>query len=399
MSPDEDPRLMQAATRLRRIFQLAVPDSPGLFFCGGEADPALLDPLLAGLPVGSLAGSGLSSQRAFASCVGEGVEYLSQFARTTDRTTTTPCGEANDAKDEYARHFVASLPVANGSIDWISTERLADAQRAWFPADLCLRRASVQRNMQPPLKLSTGCAAGPTFESASLRAVLELIERDAVALWWRGGRRARPIAAAGEAGQAAARLIADVRLGQCTRESWLLDITTDLEVPVVAAISTDLDGTGCAFGFGCRLSLGDAACAAIFEMCQAELGRHVVLARRGERGDARLNENDKRILRRGTLAEGRRCELLWPEGDPVLAAPAVPAEPEPALRYLVDRLDAMGIVTYRLDLTREDFTIPVVRALAPRLQLEPCDIVSERLARTIDETGGGAIHSSGIALL
>src|SRR5690349_18632380 len=80
----ERARLLRAAAGFHRLFLLPVPDAPGLVFFGGEADPALLDPRHAGAPIGSLAGSGLSPGRAFEACVGEGIEYLSQFAAAGD---------------------------------------------------------------------------------------------------------------------------------------------------------------------------------------------------------------------------------------------------------------------------------------------------------------------------
>src|ERR1700704_348780 len=74
-------RMLRAAARFRRLFLLPVPDAPGLIFFGGEADPARLGKQQEGLPVGNLAGSGLSPKRAFEACVGEGIEYLSQFVQ------------------------------------------------------------------------------------------------------------------------------------------------------------------------------------------------------------------------------------------------------------------------------------------------------------------------------
>ena len=58
-----------------------------------------------------------------------------------------------------------------------------------------------------------------------------------------------------------------------------------------------------------------------------------------------------------------------------------------------------GIVAYSLDLTRPRFGVPVVRVIAPGLQSEPCDIIGQRLARVIAETGGGRQYSGGIVLL
>jgi ribosomal protein S12 methylthiotransferase accessory factor len=228
--------------------------------------------------------------------------------------------------------------------------------------------------------------------------LLELVERDAVALWWRGGRRGRSLAADSDAAGAATALLAQIRRGNTERKTWLLDITTDVGIPVIAALSTRPDGFGFAFGFGARLNLAEAARAAVFELCQVELGQHVIAAKRREGGDGALNENDRRQLRL-TLFDTRDCKLLQPETDPR----DVPAECRRAsvtsLRQAVERLQARGIAAYAIDLTRPEFGIPVVRVLAPALQLEPCQIIGSRLARMIGETGGGSRHHGGMPLL
>jgi len=69
------------------------------------------------------------------------------------------------------------------------------------------------------------------------------------------------------------------------------------------------------------------------------------------------------------------------------------------LQDVLARLAAQGIAAYMLDLTRPDFQVPVIHVLAPGLQVEPCTIVSERLARAMRETGGGAVHTAGLPLL
>ena len=288
---------------------------------------------------------------------------------------------------------------AGRSIAWVVANRLPDGAKMWFPLDLCYRRPVAQQDFNPPLKLSTGCAAGATVEAATLRALLELIERDAVALWWRGGRRGRSIAPDSEAGRAAAELLAQVRQEKTDRKSWLLNITTDVEIPAVAAVSTRADGYGFAFGLGARLSLAEAACAAIFELCQVELGQHVVAAKRHESGDGALNESDRRQLRRGTLLDTRDCALLQPEAQSGSIITELPDDPAIGLQHVLARLEARGIAAYRLVLTRPQFNVPVVRMIAPGLQLEPCQIVGARLARIMHETGGGAMHHGGMPLL
>jgi ribosomal protein S12 methylthiotransferase accessory factor len=393
-------RMLRAAARFRRLFLLPVPDAPGLVFFGGEADPAALGEQPEGLPTASLAGSGLSPQKAFESCVGEGIEYLSQFVQANDPIERGPFTEYRESPDANVRAFISALLAFTGieaerSIAWVPSSRLADGARMWFPLDLCYRRHVTEQDFKPPLKLSSGCAAGVTREDATLRGLLELIERDAVALWWRGGRRGRPLAPESEAASGAAELLAQARQGHGHRTSWLLDIATDVGIPVVAAISTDPDGYGFAVGFGARLTLADAARAAVFELCQVELGLHVVAAKLQESGDEAMNESDRRQLRRGTF-DTRKCVLLRPQTADFAELSNAPAS---SLQHVLERLQARDIAVYSIDLMRPQFLVPVVRVLAPGLQLEPCDIVGARLARVIAETGGGALHHGGMPLL
>ena len=77
-------RMLRAGAAFRRLFRLPMPDAPGLVFFGGEADPADLGWHQPGPSLGGFAGSGLDPQRAFESFVGEGIEYLSQFAQPDD---------------------------------------------------------------------------------------------------------------------------------------------------------------------------------------------------------------------------------------------------------------------------------------------------------------------------
>ena len=78
----------------------------------------------------------------------------------------------------------------------------------------------------------------------------------------------------------------------------MLDITTDIGVPCVAAVSCSANGFGFAFGLAARPTLKAAARSAILEMCQLELALAVVEAKRGESGQAALNKRDQGHLRR-----------------------------------------------------------------------------------------------------
>jgi ribosomal protein S12 methylthiotransferase accessory factor len=396
-------RMLRAGARLERLFLLPVPDAPGLVFFGGEANPAVLGRAYAGVAKAGLAGSGLTPRRAFEACVGEGAEYLSQIGPRGGEPEPM-VAPPEPASDRLAHAFISGVLAAARAADrrpiaWITARNLITDGTMRFPADLCQRRPSTERDFDPPLKLSTGCSAGSTLETATARAILELIERDAVALWWRGGQRGRAIPTGSEASTAAVALLDQLRQGKRDRLTHLLDITTDVGVPVVIASSTRPNGFGFAFGFGCRPNRADAARSAIFELCQVELSQHVIAAKQKESGDAALNDSDRKQLRRAAQFNALSCALLAPEGE-ITSDPAwLPDEPAAALPGLLERLDAMGIAAYAIDLTRADLAIPVVRVLAPGLQLEPCEIAGERLMRMIAATGGGAQYTHGIGLL
>jgi ribosomal protein S12 methylthiotransferase accessory factor len=393
--------LLRAAAQFRRLFQLGAPDAPGLVFFGAEVDPAILEhPPAEPLTIG-VSGAGLSRQLAFQSCVGEGVEYLSQHGTQQDRLEQAPLERELPLCNRATREFILALAQyrrSDRNPDWIQAMRLSDGAEIPVPADICLRRDARCRTIDPPFLLGTGCAAGPTFEAAAVHGLLELIERDAAGLWWRGGRRGQLIPTESDAYQAAGSLVAHVRQGRDLRRSWLLDVTTDVAIPCVAAISVRPDQSGFACGLAAGRTLAAAAQSAVRELCQIELAYAVVQAKRQERGDAALNRYDWQHLERSEQIDPSSCALLHPL-PANCASRSVPLLADDAtLAYLVGRLAEMEIEVLAVNLTRERFGIPVVRMIAAGLQLEPCDMPTERLANTIARTGGGEIYTHGVAL-
>jgi ribosomal protein S12 methylthiotransferase accessory factor len=395
--------LLVAASRFARIFELAAPDAPGLISFGAQFDPALADSLHAGSPVVGVSGVGLSLQQAFQGCVGEGIEYLSQLQTQSDELIDSSIEDQTGKLGPMAVELVATLSERRTQperlLAWFRAIRSADGCEVLLPADICLRRPPAQRDFVPPFPLSIGSAAGPSRDEAALHGLLELIERDAAALWWRGGQMGRSIPPQHQAGTAAEHLLRQLRHSAAVRRrTWLLDITTDVGVPVVAAVSCRADGSGFAFGLAARPRLEAAAGAAIMEMCQIELADSVVATKRSERGDAALNAQDRIHLRRAMI-NADQCMLLQPiaEHSPHLSIGAT--EASDIFGLIVERLKMLGIETFCIDLTREFFGVSVVRVIAPGLQLEPSEIVTARLQDAIARAGGGATYTGGIALI
>ena len=396
-------RLLKTASQFTRVFELAAPDAPGLVSFGAEFDPALADPLHAGSPAVGVSGVGRSPQEAFQGCIGEGIEYLSQLQAAGDVLEPADLGDPIAGLGRQGRDFLAAFSAhrlrGDAQLSWHRATRLSDGCELLLPADLCLRRPLDQQEVKPPFPLSTGSAAGRSWDAAALHGLLELIERDAAALWWQGGSRGGLIPPQHQAEIEARALLAQLRQQVSARRSWLLDITTDIGVPCVVAVSCLTDGFGVAFGLAARPTLRAAARSAVLEMCQLELAHAVVEAKCRERGEAALNGRDWTHRRRATMLNADRCLLLQPapERREHLAIDAT--DPGEALRLIVERLGQFGIESFGLNLTRARFGIPAARVMAPGLQPIPSEIITPRLADMMTRTGGGTSYTDGIALI
>jgi ribosomal protein S12 methylthiotransferase accessory factor len=394
-------RIAQAARLPTRLFLLRSPWAAGLRLVGGQADSAGLPGLLQ--TSFNLAGSAASLEDALAACIGEGVERLSQIEQPGDVQVECSIDEADRqimpvAKGCIEELFDRSQLPRSTRVAWIRGSLLSGSSEVLLPADWSLRRPGTRRLAIPGGALSTGCAAGPSFDAAAARALLELVERDAASLWWIGGQRPRPLALDGAAMVAGARLLVALRQGCSSRASWLLDITTEVNIPCVAAVSVDDAGRGLACGLAARLTPEEAVRAAVLEMCQMELASPIAAAKLRERGPEALNETDRRHLARAAEIDAGTCQLLHPLGAPrrLWIPPASGSGGD--LAVLRDTFACRGIEAALIDLTRAEFGIPVVQAIAPGLQLMPCEMSTDRLRRVMASTGGGRRLTGGIAL-
>jgi ribosomal protein S12 methylthiotransferase accessory factor len=395
--------LLNAASRFVRVFQLAAPDAPGLVAFGAEFDPAIADSLHTGSALVGVSGVGLSLQEAFQGCIGEGIEYLSQLQTGSDVLLSSgpadPAARLGPPARAFLDAFLAHRLRPDAELSWHPARRLVTGTEALLPADLCLRRRPDQREIDPPFPLSNGSAAGTSWDAAALHGMLELIERDAASLWWRGGNRGGSIPSQNQAHIMADALLPRLRQNATERRSWLLDITTDIGVPCVAAVSCSANGSGFAFGLAARPTLTAAARSAILEMCQLELALAVVEAKRRESGEAALNARDRGHLRRATMIDADRCPLLQPVPEPKQHLAIEATDPGAVLQLIGNRLGQFGIETFGLNLTRPQLAVPVARVIAPGLQPEPSEIITPRLADMIAQTGGGMKYTGGVALI
>ncbi|MEM6745383.1 MAG: hypothetical protein AAF676_16855, partial [Pseudomonadota bacterium] len=118
--------------------------APGLVFVGARSTPAQVwdDPALDGI-VGGHAGGGETPEAAFAACMGEAAEFLSQFQRPGDLLAPGH-----------------GLPEIDGLDGWVPPDGdrlrgrlLAEGAPCAVAAARVLRRPGAA----PPFRLSTGC--------------------------------------------------------------------------------------------------------------------------------------------------------------------------------------------------------------------------------------------------
>lgn len=389
-------QLLRAAAKMD-LFGLDVPDAPRMNFIGGRVIADRFDDYKGHL---SSSASGISMQfsEAFESCVGEGVEYLSQLS----------CNESS----KFSLKTICQDEISTGQIDWscyYKVENCADSMldkvigidlsknaEVQVPECLCIRAA----NSVVEHGFGTGCAAGRTISEATKFAVLELIERDAAALWWEGGRSPRPVSnewiiSAGlhSLYSAAGRTLGD-------KISLVLDITTDVGVPTIAAISADAsDGGRLSCGLSARFDYISALRKAVHEMMQMELAHHLIEIKQRMQGHGSLNEHDREHLRREKqLRRIWTTKIIQPVGRPVNIRDFRFYSDEKFtdfIRHLSDR----SFDVIMVNLTRKSLGIPVVKAFIPKLQTYPMLSSTERLKQEIYKNGEGYTQSGGVSLL
>ncbi|RVT91822.1 hypothetical protein EOD42_21140 [Rhodovarius crocodyli] len=321
------PFLRHAAT-LRRIFALASPWAPGLCAWGAEVETPL------GFSFAS--GVGTAHGPAFMACVAEAMERAALAA-------APPVALRGAAPDWAPR-----LPGMPAEVDCVAPG---------LPLDLTHRRASPE--FRPPWPLSAGCAVAGDAAGACLSALMELLERDALARWYEGGRPPAPLALEHAAGAASA--LAELREGSTARSTWLLDVTTELGIPVVVAASADSVTSGrVCLGFAARATPAAAARAAVLEMAQMELALAVIGRKADEKGQGGLNPSDRAHLAR---ADALRAGMpgLVPQGG------ARPHLPPLELASILKVLETQHIRVKFLPLTVSAEGLVVMRALSPDL--------------------------------
>jgi ribosomal protein S12 methylthiotransferase accessory factor len=275
-----------------------------------------------------------------------------------------------DARNEAGHRFdQVPLPFdPDAEIDWTPVWSLTRQAVRYLPAAYCWFNYPEPAERAFCYACSNGNAAGNTVEEAVLQGFLELVERDGVALWWYNRVR-RPAIDLDS--------FAEPYLGQLQgflrdhrRDLWALDLTSDLGVPVVAALSRRTDGGAeqILFGFGAHLDARIALLRAVTELNQM-LGT-VLDVPADDPGAGHLTDPETlHWLRTATVADQ---PYLAPLDGPQRRAADFPPCRSDDLRddvlFCQALAEQQGSELLVLDQTRAEIGLPVVKVIVPGLR-------------------------------
>jgi oxazoline/thiazoline synthase len=367
-------------SRLERI-EADLPLNTNFYAVHNFSAPAkTVNELRAGLSGGSF-GKGSTAEQGEASALMEAIERYSGIfqgdeIRMKRRFTDFPSGDAvlpNDvllfseaqcledqalATEPDEAPSILTLFDQSAKIEWSPVWSLRDKRFKYLPTGLLyfFYRGPGQTNTD-----SNGCAAGNTLEEAIVQGFLELVERDAYAIWWYNRLQRAGV----DLGQVDDSYIRDLQtqLTDAGRQLWVLDITSDLGIPCFVAVLHWMQNSqeNIEFGSGAHFDSRIALLRAL-----TELNQFLSIGLMGGATGEKSSLDGSTPLRLGDHP------FLTPNENPAV-------QPYSSLKF--GRLDSSEQVTtcveiakregldfLVLDQTRLDIGVPVVRVIVPGMR-------------------------------
>lgn len=238
------------------------------------------------------AGKGMSDRQAQVSCLCETLErYSGVFQgdeirkkasyKQLDNSAIHPNTCLNFSEQQYKNRQELNANLTNGfhwvpvpfdeeiEIEWTPVWSLTHEEFKYLPTAYCYYNYPIPDNAKDFCHAcSNGNAAGNTLEEAIFQGFLELVERDSVCLWWYN-RIKKPAVNLDSFEEP---YIFSLREYYKTiqRDLWVLDLTSDLNIPTFVAISrrTDKKTEDILLGFGAHFDSRVAILRAITELNQ-----------------------------------------------------------------------------------------------------------------------------------
>ncbi len=250
-------------------------------------------------------------------------------------------------------------------IDWTSAWSLTEGRHRLLPTDLLYFSSNAHRAMRAT---SNGNAAGSSLEDAITQGGLELVERDAVALWWYNRTQQAGVDLDSFSDPWLLGLRDEyARLG---REFWVMDVTSDFGIPVMAAISrrTDKPAEDIMLGFGAHFDPHVAVHRALTELGQ------LLPSLAGVRPDGSgYSDTAPQIMQwwqQATVANQPylRPDPARPQRDRASYGYVPRVDLRADVEHLVSAAADHGMEMLVLDQTRPDIGMPVAKVVIPGLR-------------------------------
>ncbi|GEB58583.1 hypothetical protein GCM10017674_46590 [Streptomyces gardneri] len=339
------------------------------------------------------AGGDLDPERAAHLAVAESLERYSSCARDPEQivwATAAELGEDAITSDRWPRCSPAELADPrsglvptdpDGPMRWVRGWSFTRNRPVYVPAMQVWLKNPVEsiaeRYVHP---VSTGCAAHSDPAAAVVNGILEIVERDAIALTWL--QRLRLPRLEFDPAELAPEFRAFVERGSSERlRTQLYDATTDLGIPVIYGVQLADDDRVIAqlVAATAELDPGKGIAKLYREASSLRIAlRHMARAAEKEATTPAAEEDIVSVvdgaLLSGPLSQRHRFDFLLEGERPVHGLrdlPRAPSEePLPALAWLLERLHTAGCEVVAVDLTTdeaEQVGATVVRMLIPQL--------------------------------
>ena len=252
-------------------------------------------------------------------------------------------------------------------VDWTPIWSLSQERRCYLPSQLLVMGRHDSDEPWIAMGCSNGNAAGNTLEEAVLQGLLEVVERDSIAIWWYNRLQRTGIDLSRSGDRWITDLIEEYRSNG--REVWALDLTADLGISCVVALSRLVDGETerILFGFGCHLDPRIAV-----QRSLAEMNQMLGIA------DADLDSADDGLGDGETLQWMKTATLanqpyLQPDPNQPLRRPDRLSEHHSGdllldIQHCCRCLEAKGLEVLVLNQTRPLVGLPVVKVVVPGLR-------------------------------
>ncbi len=255
-------------------------------------------------------------------------------------------------------------------IGWTEARSLTNGKLRYVASDQMWMTPMNSRDSDFCIADSNGCASGNSIEESILQGLLEIIERDALAIWWYN-QLVMPCVDVSSFHPVLFANIQSHYIDKYGRDIWVIDVSSDLNIPVFVAVSArrDIGRPEFVAGFGCHLDPAIAINRAITEMGQIIIGWRPYLDIPQGPSPITAPESVEYWLR--SVGEVDQPQMMGLQNTkrnssdfPIITSGNI----EKDIGICVDRLDSIGIEVIVADATRPDIGFPVTRVFAPGMR-------------------------------